>query len=336
MRDLRARLKADFGIADKRAALIAQDQTAKLNSDLNRIRQEQAGVTSYEWRTSRDERVRERHRKLDGTVYKWGEPTGAEEGLPPGKPIRCRCVALGVVDFGDGPVRKPSHYEYPTKAAASRERRAVELTKTAPFEKVSIIKHSTLPNEPPDLVQAASIVQSDKLDEQWKDSLALYKGNAYRKINAYLRGGSASDEVKQMVANIDAALDGATLTRDVILYRGLAGEAVAELANSEIGSVVQMSGFSSTTTSRRIAVGFSGTTDKYRDSGLIRILARKGSHALDLDRYHAGGGSGSNVENEVLLPRGARFRLVGVTDATVEHDWGLVAPIKVIDVEFVQ
>ncbi len=96
---LRKALQEDFGIADRRARLIARDQTAKLNSDMNRIRQEQAGVTSYSWLTSRDERVRERHRRLDGKVYKWGEATGAEQGLPPGQPINCRCVARGIVEF---------------------------------------------------------------------------------------------------------------------------------------------------------------------------------------------------------------------------------------------
>lgn len=96
---LRAKLKEQFGISDRRAQLIARDQIGKFTSDLNRIRQTQAGVTSYEWLTSRDERVRERHRKLDGKVYKWGEPTGAEDGGAPGQPIRCRCVARGIVEF---------------------------------------------------------------------------------------------------------------------------------------------------------------------------------------------------------------------------------------------
>lgn len=96
---LRKALQEDFGVSDRRAKLIARDQTAKLNSDLNRRRQEQAGVTSYTWTTSRDERVRERHRQLDGKVYKWGEATGAENGLPPGQPINCRCISRGLVEF---------------------------------------------------------------------------------------------------------------------------------------------------------------------------------------------------------------------------------------------
>jgi len=98
-RELRGEIKEVMETSDSRAELIATDQTAKLNSDLNRARQEQAGVDKYVWRTSQDERVRPRHRRLDGHVYEWGEPTGAESGLPPGKPIRCRCVAQGVVEF---------------------------------------------------------------------------------------------------------------------------------------------------------------------------------------------------------------------------------------------
>lgn len=96
---LRKALQEDFGFGNRRAQLIARDQVSTFNSDLNRVRQEQAGVTSYTWLTSRDERVRERHRRLEGKVYKWGEATGAENGLAPGQPINCRCVARGIVVF---------------------------------------------------------------------------------------------------------------------------------------------------------------------------------------------------------------------------------------------
>lgn len=97
--DLKKELTRQFQIEDGRARLIARDQVAKLNSDLNRIRHQQAGVTEYTWRTSADERVRPRHRDLEGKVYKYGEPTGAEEGLPPGQPIQCRCIAQAIVTF---------------------------------------------------------------------------------------------------------------------------------------------------------------------------------------------------------------------------------------------
>lgn len=100
VKELRSELTKQFGIADSRAKLIARDQVAKLTSDMNRIRHVQAGVTSYVWMSSRDERVRERHKRLDGIEYEYGKPTGAEQGLPPGQPIQCRCVARGIVYIG--------------------------------------------------------------------------------------------------------------------------------------------------------------------------------------------------------------------------------------------
>ena len=99
VKELKRQLVEQYGIADRRAQLIARDQTAKFNSDLNRIRHEQAGIEQYVWRTSHDERVRSRHRALDGKIYAYGERTGAENGLPPGQPIRCRCIAQAIVKF---------------------------------------------------------------------------------------------------------------------------------------------------------------------------------------------------------------------------------------------
>lgn len=108
-------LTEQYGIVDRRAQLIARDQTAKLNSDLTRIRQEQAGIENYNWMTAHDERVRPLHKSIDGKEYEWGKPTGAEDGLPPGQPIQCRCIAQGIVTFGE-PVKRRSTPE-PTPGA---------------------------------------------------------------------------------------------------------------------------------------------------------------------------------------------------------------------------
>lgn len=93
------KLSKQLKVSKNRARLIARDQTSKFNSDLNRIRHEQAGVTRYVWRTSRDERVRDLHARLEGHEYTYGESTGAEGGDPPGQPINCRCVAQPIVRF---------------------------------------------------------------------------------------------------------------------------------------------------------------------------------------------------------------------------------------------
>ena len=97
--NLRKTLAKEFGLSDGRARLIARDQIGKTTADLNRLRHQQAGITEYDWSTAADERVRPLHRSLNGKRYKYGEPTGAEGGLPPGQPIQCRCIARGVVEF---------------------------------------------------------------------------------------------------------------------------------------------------------------------------------------------------------------------------------------------
>ncbi|MDO9417023.1 phage head morphogenesis protein [Pararhizobium sp.] len=99
VKTLRKALVEQYGITDRRAQTIARDQMGKFHADMDQIRQQQAGIDEYEWRTVADERVRERHRQLNGTVYKWGQSTGAEQGLPPGKPVLCRCRARGVIVF---------------------------------------------------------------------------------------------------------------------------------------------------------------------------------------------------------------------------------------------
>lgn len=96
---LKERLKHSLDVSDSRAKLIAYDQTSKLNADLNKQRHKEAGIDDYIWRTAQDERVRPLHQKLEGRKYKYGQPTGAEDGLEPGQPIRCRCNAQAVVEF---------------------------------------------------------------------------------------------------------------------------------------------------------------------------------------------------------------------------------------------
>lgn len=106
------------GISTRRAAIIARDQTAKLNADLSKGRMEQAGIETYIWSTSMDERVRglpggkyasavPSHYLMEGLICRWDDPTkyrnASGEWVPrpmgapllhPGQDILCRCVAL--------------------------------------------------------------------------------------------------------------------------------------------------------------------------------------------------------------------------------------------------
>jgi SPP1 gp7 family putative phage head morphogenesis protein len=91
-------LRKRFGVSDSRAELIARDQTLKLNSQISRSRQRAVGINSYQWVTSRDERVRETHAALDGSIQSWDSPPEVGEGRfeHPGGDFQCRCVAVPV------------------------------------------------------------------------------------------------------------------------------------------------------------------------------------------------------------------------------------------------
>lgn len=106
-RELEKIITTEFGIARRRAKLIARDQAASFNGDLNRIRQQAMGITEYTWSTALDERVRGRpdgrypnarpsHWDREGKVFKWNKPP---EGGPPGAAINCRCVARAILEF---------------------------------------------------------------------------------------------------------------------------------------------------------------------------------------------------------------------------------------------
>lgn len=85
---------ARFGVSNSRAVLIARDQVGKWSGNLTRLRQVDAGISEYEWITSRDERVRPEHAARHGKRFKWSDPPS--DGHP-GQPIRCRCTASPVI-----------------------------------------------------------------------------------------------------------------------------------------------------------------------------------------------------------------------------------------------
>lgn len=87
-------LKEIGNVTDRRAKLIARDQTSKLNSALNQQRQQNLGVEEYEWVTSKDERVRESHKQNNGKIFRWDSPPPTGH---PGEEIQCRCVAKPII-----------------------------------------------------------------------------------------------------------------------------------------------------------------------------------------------------------------------------------------------
>lgn len=87
-----------YSVSRKRAIFIARDQTAKLNGQIQRAQQMDAGITEYIWYTCQDERVRKSHKELNGQKFSWDAPPENSDGRKchPGQDYNCRCIGRPV------------------------------------------------------------------------------------------------------------------------------------------------------------------------------------------------------------------------------------------------
>ena len=96
-------IQRTYSTNKKHARLIARDQMAKLNADLTKRQQTDAGVEEYKWSDSRDARVRPRHKHLNGKTFRWDDPpvvdTKTGRRCHPGQDYQCRCVAIPVFNI---------------------------------------------------------------------------------------------------------------------------------------------------------------------------------------------------------------------------------------------
>lgn len=75
----------------KRALFIARDQANKISGKMDELRQREAGISQYRWRTARDDRVRPTHAANEGKIFSWKKPP-VVTGHPRTEP-NCRCTA---------------------------------------------------------------------------------------------------------------------------------------------------------------------------------------------------------------------------------------------------
>ena len=100
------------GISNRRAKLIARDQTQKAVNAYTQARAEALGFNYYQWSTAGDSRVSREHKHLNGRIYKYGEPTAIIDSYgnigKPGDRVNCRCLALSIIIQPGQEVKKVS------------------------------------------------------------------------------------------------------------------------------------------------------------------------------------------------------------------------------------
>lgn len=105
---LRELIESRFGVAKRKARIIAEAETSLVTARFRRERYQTFGLNQYVWETSHDEKVRpthgesNNHRILDGRMFSWDSPPVVDSATGrrrhPGEDYGpCRCVARPVV-----------------------------------------------------------------------------------------------------------------------------------------------------------------------------------------------------------------------------------------------
>lgn len=138
-------------------------------------------------------------------------------------------------------------------------------------------------------------------------------------LDRILRGKSGYDDMEyagdaaQVTRELDKMLSVSRTKEPMVVYRGIHGMGETNFFNEyKLGAVIEDKGFMSTSIDPNASSGFAGS-----GYGLFKILVPKGASAMSL-RYQANGKSFSGFpsEDEILLPRNTKYRVVGFEKGT--------------------
>ena len=94
-------IEEEEGVNYRKARFLAKQETSLLTSKYREIRYTENGINYYTWSTSHDERVRKRHRELNGKIFRFDHPPVVDihhmRRANPGEDFNCRCVAIPVI-----------------------------------------------------------------------------------------------------------------------------------------------------------------------------------------------------------------------------------------------
>lgn len=315
--ELKARLLKDLpGMSDRRAQLIARDQCAKLNGELTRGRMEDAGLETYIWETSMDERVRGRegglypdavpsHWVMQGKVCRWdnpgvyrndqGEWVARPDNAPtehPGMAIQCRCVATPNWDELEDPSLDGQRIEEVVDKPGPTRREQTEHPEKETGETAS------------DFI-ARLTGADDEAALQMEDAIDRYTSNIYEDIRDHQVNGGGSAGVKLWSRYIEEFIEAAPKWNGGTTYRGMVVDdsTLAEFVEAVTsGHAIDMRGTSSWTTKEKIAQDYS-------------YLGAKGNKVIFRCRGPQRGTSIKpisqvQVEEEVIVSKDARWRVV--------------------------
>lgn len=115
--DIYNNLRTQYHLIERRAKLIAYDQTRKITSQLTNQRARDAGAEEFEWlHSGKDAHPRRLHQQLNGKIFRYDDPPVIQEkprikGLP-SQLINCKCQAIPVFRVEKEEPRRDTKREY--------------------------------------------------------------------------------------------------------------------------------------------------------------------------------------------------------------------------------
>ena len=200
-----ARIVAEEGkVSGYNLRRITRDQTSKAIGQLTQARHRQIGIEEYTWRTAQDERVRDTHSALDGTLQRWDVPPDVGH---PGQDIQCRCVAI----------------PYIPEAQTGMPRERVELQPAAPRPE-GLASAGFAPEVAARYAASARTFtrHPDFVDYRSNEALRRYTGNEHLDFNRRLRARQslteAQEEMREGLRQLYKPIG-----EDLVTFRGLKG-----------------------------------------------------------------------------------------------------------------
>ena len=153
-----------------------------------------------------------------------------------------------------------------------------------------------------------------------RKALKAYQGNGYQAMNSILRKGrlNAEDvlpEWRKNILHMDDLMKKGTLPEDTYLFRGIG----TKIDEPKPGDVLVDKGFVSTSTTPKVASGFTGS-----ERLPLAIRAPEGTRAIPvnpvLKPQEAGKPSRYSAEAEIILPRGTKLL---ITDETITREYAI-------------
>lgn len=144
------------------------------------------------------------------------------------------------------------------------------------------------------------------------DNLYLYKTTNYDGINRTLRMGADDPELfKEEIHYLDTVMAENETPEDIVAYRGMNIEHIIEQGNDVVGKTFQDMGYTSTSLSSRDAEEFA----VLKENGILaRIFIPAGTHSTYMDFPQMRDEVGFGIEEELLLARGTRFKVMAYRD----------------------